>query len=602
MLDVRASRFLRVRACIFMCARVCLCGFVRACVFVNVQFFRWFKFYFLFQNVSIIVFPEYGITGRIPEDRNSALAWMEEVPNPMSASFSQEPCMKYKNKRTSRDLCLTCLAKSENRFVLKALQCLAQVYSITLVANMAEVEYCHSTATQNPPLTSQPVTMATSRHTAVRPGKGRSTNSDTRKNSVFDPDCPADGRFQFNTNVVFDSTGTLVVRYRKQHLYDEPQFDTPPKATPGVFDTAFGRFATFVCYDINFYYSSADVVFRHEVDSVAMTSFWSDALPTSSPVQTHSGWALGTEVNLLTSNVRLEGFTGSGLYSGIWRKFSYTYDVRASLPVLVTADLPCYKRAPLPWAAETASVTSAQKGVTSKAGGRSRRKKKKNRKKKGKKNGARKVGDSLQNPNCSSLSKSDSRATTDRRNRSCLATIPDFFQNDVIGVPFNFTALTHGAGAADVCQRDLCCHLDYVTSDVGNAEKELYALGVFNNNYSLAQDSFWWQVCALLKCKSPDYRSCGEPVRNATTVFKSLSLRGNFWAEFIIPSVLVHQEGANSGPRLAPLDQWSFVNHDEALFSTAGLTDSVLVAEIQSFEPDKHDQNKKGVDIDCSCS
>ena len=68
--------------------------------------------------------------------------------------------------------------------------------------------------------------------------------------------CPADGRYQYNTNVAFDPAGRLVARYRKYHTFfsERVTFDTPVTVDYSYFDTPFGRFGTFVCFDALFRY------------------------------------------------------------------------------------------------------------------------------------------------------------------------------------------------------------------------------------------------------------------------------------------------------------------------------------------------------------
>ena len=56
----------------------------------------------------------------------------------------------------------------------------------------------------------------------------------------------------FNTAVVVDSTG-LRASYRKAHLWDrEKEVFTPGDARPVLVDTAIGRIAVMVCYDLEF--------------------------------------------------------------------------------------------------------------------------------------------------------------------------------------------------------------------------------------------------------------------------------------------------------------------------------------------------------------
>ena len=43
----------------------------------------------------------------------------------------------------------------------------------------------------------------------------------------IDHSCPADGRYQYNTDLVFDRTGSLLTTYHKYNLYGEKNFNQP---------------------------------------------------------------------------------------------------------------------------------------------------------------------------------------------------------------------------------------------------------------------------------------------------------------------------------------------------------------------------------------
>jgi len=58
----------------------------------------------------------------------------------------------------------------------------------------------------------------------------------------------------FNTSVVIDADGTLMGRYRKMHIPDDPGFYEKYYFTPGdsgykVFNTRYGRIGTLICWD-----------------------------------------------------------------------------------------------------------------------------------------------------------------------------------------------------------------------------------------------------------------------------------------------------------------------------------------------------------------
>jgi predicted amidohydrolase len=64
--------------------------------------------------------------------------------------------------------------------------------------------------------------------------------------------CEDDGRVVRNSSVIVDAHGLRAV-YRKAHLWDrESLFFEPGSEHPPVVDTAYGRIATMVCYDLEF--------------------------------------------------------------------------------------------------------------------------------------------------------------------------------------------------------------------------------------------------------------------------------------------------------------------------------------------------------------
>lgn len=107
-------------------------------------------------------------------------------------------------------------------------------------------------------------------------------SNDTPRSDSLTP-CPPDGRFQYNTDVVFSEDGTvslgdlnrysfywalngsiyyneILAKYHKTHLYFEPAFDAPAQPDPQHFTTSFGvTFGIMICFDIMFPYPQVNV-------------------------------------------------------------------------------------------------------------------------------------------------------------------------------------------------------------------------------------------------------------------------------------------------------------------------------------------------------
>ena len=133
------------------------------------------------QGAQIIVFPEDGIYGFF-HTRETIKPYLEPIPDVSNATTI-----------------IPCTDPKPHTEILQELSCMARNNSIALVANMGDIQYC------------------------------------TQK----DPNCPKDGRYQYNTDVVFDSDGRLLAKYHKQHLFHEQAFNTPTKCEFVTFVTLF---------------------------------------------------------------------------------------------------------------------------------------------------------------------------------------------------------------------------------------------------------------------------------------------------------------------------------------------------------------------------
>ena len=219
------------------------------------------------KGVQIIVFPEDAITGYIYLHRNAIYPYLEELPPiPFSPTFIV-PC---KNK------------KYAEQPIFQELSCIALRHNVVLVANMGEKQPCNAS----------------------------------------DPSCPPDGRYQFNTNVVFERDGSYVTKYHKFHLYggETKVFDVPLSPEHVTFTTSFGvTFGVFTCYDILFRDPALYLV-EKGVQNFIFTTAWGSQLPYFVSIAFQQAWSLKTGTTLLAANFHWPTFpflpgTGSGIYS-----------------------------------------------------------------------------------------------------------------------------------------------------------------------------------------------------------------------------------------------------------------------------------------------
>ncbi|XP_075453457.1 pantetheinase-like [Ascaphus truei] len=374
------------------------------------------------KGAHIIVTPEYGICC-FNLQRDSVYPYLEDIPDP---EVNWIPCSE------------------PHRFgpaqVLERLSCMAKTNSIYLVANIGDKKICNA--------------------------------SDAR--------CPEDGHFIYDTTVAFDAEGKLIARYHKYHLFHgEDQFNVPKEPEFVTFDTPFGKFGIFICFDILFHDPAVALVISHNVDTIIFTTAWFNLLPHFSAIEFHSSWAMGMGVNLLSSNIHNTSLhmTGSGIFSPD-KLGPYYYNKDTDEGRLVTSELKSHTRncpthSLVNWNLYATSIEHFPPGT-------------------------------------------------------------NVFNGTIFIDEFSLTELTEPQGNYTVCHNNLCCHLNY--NILEKQSDEVYVLGAFDGLHAPSK-VFHIEVCTLLKCKSLE--TCVEAGETASTRFESFSLSGSFATSYVFPEVLL---------------------------------------------------------------
>ncbi|NWW08651.1 VNN3 protein, partial [Oreocharis arfaki] len=338
------------------------------------------------QGANIIVTPEDGIYGWV-FTRETIYPYLEDIPDPQVEWI---PCAHPGRFAPSP--------------MLERLSCLARNNSIYVVANMGDKKPCNSS----------------------------------------DPRCPSDGRYQYNTNVVFDSEGKLVARYHKYNLFvTEKQFNYPKDPGFVTFNTSFGYFGIFTCADILYHDPAVVLASRFQVDTILFPTAWVNTLPLLSAVQFHSAWAMGMGVNFLSANTHNStlDMTGSGIYAPDGPR-AYYYNTEMDNGHLLVTELSSRPRlsSDYPAAVNWTLYASQIKQLPS---------------------------------NKHSFS--------------------EVVYHDL----FSFTELTESEGNCAICQQDLCCHLSYKV--VEKQQDEIYVLGAFDGLH-VVEGEYYLQVRVFCSC------------------------------------------------------------------------------------------------------
>ncbi|XP_064410944.1 biotinidase [Latimeria chalumnae] len=446
------------------------------------------------QGVQIIVFPEDGIHG-LNYSRESIYHFLETIPDPRSVKWN--PCLEPQ--------------AFNNTEVLQRLSCMAKEGRMYLVANMPDKQPCNS-----------------------------------------DPHCPSDGRYQFNTDVVFSDDGTLVARYHKQNLFFEFEFDTPREVEHVVFDTPFaGKFGVFTCFDLLFYEPAVSLIEKHAVQQIVFPSAWMNTLPLLTAIQSQRAFATAFNINFLAANLHhpILRMTGSGIYSP--SKSVYYHNEENEEGKLLVAELPISPTKP-----QTDQVLRMESHLDSL-----------------KSSSPLVVTGKESHQHGLHCAKEEEGQCQDLPDPATLSFHAKFMSDN-----YTITPLTELMGNLQVCYKSLCCYLTY---ELAAAHKEQYALVVFDGPHKV-KGKYYIQVCALIKCAGPGLDTCGVAVREATSII-DFKLWGNFSAKHIFPEILA------SKMTLDLPDSIGWENNTTYHMSKKGMTSGLITAGLYGrwYEKDR---------------
>ncbi|XP_067267156.1 biotinidase [Chanodichthys erythropterus] len=442
------------------------------------------------QGAQIIVFPEDAIHG-FNFTRASIAGYLETVPDPQEVTWS--PCA------------------DPHRFpdteVLQSLSCMAQKNRLFVVANMPSRQSCNRTA---------------------------------------NPRCPANGQYQFNTNVVFSDQGVIVARYHKQNLYFEAAFDAPPECEYVTFTTPFaGRFGVFTCFDILFRDPAVTLIKDMGVRQIVYPTAWMNQLPLLAAVQFQRSFSHATGVTLLAANIRAAeyGITGSGIFTP-WDSLIH-HDTKGNSGKLLVRRVPVLDpsfigdradKAPVPFSGYPKEKLRSEEP------------------------------EKMHVWPTSSFDPDDGVKYCQKDSECAQGVTSATFTSIMMYDNFTLVPLQGSEGNISICSGSVCCHLLFRRSDT----HEFYALGVFNGLH-VVHGTYYLEVCALVKCTGEHHSSCGEETEHANTPV-DFRLTGTFTTRHVFPGIL------GSGMTLDIPDHSGWESGNRFYMSRTGMSTGLVTA------------------------
>ncbi|GIX89244.1 pantetheinase [Caerostris extrusa] len=427
-----------------------------------------------FENCDILVYAEKGLFPSKKSNSSWFIYYAEDVP---SGKERANPCEQ---------------EEYSDRPILKNLSCIAQEHSLTVVATLIDIKKC---------IVSEDCERTTINYCV--------SNAD---------DCPEDGIYRFNTQVVFNKRGTLIARYYKQHPFFEEGITTPKYAANVYYKTNYGTFVSYIGFDF-FFYDSVKGVEKPWINAVTYANWWFDHTPFNYfSVSNQQAWSMNNGVAVLSSDVHEPnlGSLGSGIYIPGKGALIYSYNPDGKSKLLIS-NVPKSNSLSDNESLNTKFYYIDENGTGTVLNGEEPRNFK---------------------SQCSiDVLGEETSSFTDYR---CHKT--EVHQ-------YTFTKLNDTSGQIDTCSNGFCCSLSYTAESMN----ETFYFGVSGHRLKF-YDTYWFgvQACFLARCEDVDGKQCRNFLLTSDTIFHDVEITGSFETKHIYPQAM------DTELRLTDRNEWKF--------------------------------------------
>jgi len=208
-------------------------------------------------GVQLVQLSEFALTGLINFVAGESLAYsrmflyLEQIPTPNLGTAST-PCGN---------------SAFSGRPILQRLSCIAKSNAIYISVNWGDYVYC-------------------------------SNSTDTNCKN---------GHYQYNTQIVFSSSGEVVAKYWKIHLFNEGEFDTPSTDDPTYFNMTYSgsktvKIGLFTCFDSMYATPSWTLMNNYNINFFLISHWWVNSGTTSTAIQWFESLSRKYGINLVVAS------------------------------------------------------------------------------------------------------------------------------------------------------------------------------------------------------------------------------------------------------------------------------------------------------------